>query len=134
MADPAPAWYSYAVVRLVPRVERQEFLNIGVVLFARQAGFLEACIELDERRAAGWCPGIDLARLREHVAVFSAIAVGDRGAGPLAEYPASERFHWLTAPRSTIIQTSPVHIGRCDDPAATLDALMDEFVRPIASH
>ena len=63
VAEPVGAWYSYAVIRLVPRVERQEFLNIGVVLFARQAGFLEARIELNERRAAGWCPGLDLARV-----------------------------------------------------------------------
>ncbi len=123
-------WYSYAVVRVVPRVERGECVNVGIVLFARERGYLAARIELDAERLRAIDPDADLASIERHLATFQAIARGDVAAGgSMAEWPPSERFHWLTAPRSTIIQTSPVHVGTADDPAAAIEALLDELVR-----
>lgn len=132
-SEPQPneaGWYSYAIIRLVPRVERAEFMNVGVVLFARQAHYLQADIELDELRALALWPAIDLADVRRHCEVFSAIAAGRSEGGPIGAFPPSERFHWLTAPRSTVLQPSPVHVGCCDDPAVAMEGLLDEFVRP----
>jgi hypothetical protein len=126
----ADAWYSYAIVKLVPRVERGECLNVGVILFARTRGYLEARVELDPARLRVLAPALDLALVERHARAFRAIAEGDPTGGPLAALPPSERFHWLTAPRSTIIQTSPVHVGRTADPAIALDELLDCFVRP----
>jgi len=123
-------WYSYAVVRVVPRVERGEFLNVGVVLFSRELDFLEARIELDAARLRGLAPSVDLAQIERHLTTFKAIAAGDAAGGPIAALPSPERFHWLVSPRSTTIQTSPVHVGRSDHPEAAVNALLDEFVRP----
>jgi hypothetical protein len=123
-------WYSYAVIRAVPRVERGECLNVGVILFVRTSGFLEARIEIDERRLLALAPAVDLALLRGHLDVFQRIAGGDPAAGHLAIQPPSARFHWLTSPRSTMIQTSPVHMGHCDNPEQALEELLDTFVRP----
>jgi hypothetical protein len=123
-----PETFSYAVVRVVPRVERGESFNAGVVLFCRRRGFLGARIGLDESRlaalAADLAPGEVLAQLRAIVRV----ADGDPTAGPLAALPPSERFGWLVAPASTIIQPSPVHTGICADPAETLERLFAELV------
>lgn len=127
---PAPSvWYSHAVVRVVPRVERGEFLNVGVILFARTARFLEACVELDRPRLRAFAPDLDVATVAGHLDAFIAICQGRVEGGPIARLPPSERFHWLTAPRSTVIQTSPVHVG-CGDPRAALDALCAALVRP----
>jgi hypothetical protein len=123
-------WYSYALVRLVPRVERGECINVGVVLFARTAAFLATAIELNETRVKALDPGADLALLRRHLDTFAAISAGRPEGGPVAALPPAERFHWLTAPRSTVIQTSPVHVGCCQDPRAALDELLDAYVRP----
>src|SRR5438445_12647264 len=109
-------WYSYAVLRVVPHVEREEFLNAGVILFARTLNFLDVRMALNDARLRALAPDIDLALVREHLKTFAAITAGDPGGGPIAGLSQSERFHWLTAPRSTIIQTSPVHVGRSDDP------------------
>jgi hypothetical protein len=125
-------WYSYAIVRVVPRVERGEFLNVGVVLFGREQEFLGAKIEVDEQRLLSLAPDVDLATVERHLATFQAICDGDSSGGPIAALPAPERFHWLVAPRSTMIQTSPVHVGRSDEPARALDDLLAEFVRPRA--
>jgi hypothetical protein len=122
-------WYSYAIVRVVPRVERGECLNVGVVLFAREAGYLAARIELDAARLQALAPSIDVDSVERHLASFAAIAAGQPEGGPLAALPPPERFHWLTAPRSTVIQTSPAHEGTTADPAATLDDLLATFVR-----
>jgi hypothetical protein len=124
------AWYSYAVIRVVPRVERGECVNAGVVLFARELDYLDALVELDPARVRALAPEADLPSIERHLHTFLAIAAGDASGGPIAELPSSERFHWLTAPRSTIIQTSPVHVGRTSDPAAVLEDLLDDFVRP----
>lgn len=122
-------WYSYALIRVVPRVERGECINVGVVLFARTRRFLAARVELDHARLRALAPDADLPLIDRHLANFLAIGAGDPAGGPLAALPPSERFHWLTAPRSTIIQTSPVHIGRCEDPEAALADLLDRYVR-----
>jgi hypothetical protein len=123
-------WYAYAIIRVVPRVERGECVNVGVVLFARERRFLAARIELDAERLRALAPGVDLPPIERHLRTFVAVAEGSAAGGPVAALPPPERFHWLTAPRSTVIQTSPVHTGTCPDPAATLDELMDAYVRP----
>ena len=125
-------WYSYAIVRVVPRVERGECLNVGVVLFAREARYLAARIELDAARLRALAPEVDVALIERHLATFVAICEGRPEGGPVAALPPAERFHWLTAPRSTVIQTSPVHGGATTDPAATLEELLVAFVRPPA--
>ena len=117
-------------MRVVPRVERGESINVGAVLFARTRRYLAARVELDRARLRALAPDADLATIERHLGTFVAIAAGDPTGGPLAALPQSERFHWLVAPRSTTIQTAPVHIGRCADPARALDDLLDAFVRP----
>jgi len=121
--------YDYALIRVVPRVERGEFVNAGVVLSCKTGGFLEARIELDEARLRALDPGVDLDAVRAHLAAFAAICAGGGEAGPIGRLPARERFRWLTAPRSTVIQTSPVHSGRCADHASMLERLLDTMVR-----
>jgi hypothetical protein len=121
--------YDYAVIRVVPRVERGEVVNAGVVLSCKAGGFLEARIELDEARLRALDPGVDLDAVRAHLEAFAAICAGGDSAGPIGRLPARERFRWLTAPRSTVIQTSPVHSGRCDDHATMLERLLDAMVR-----
>jgi len=122
-------WYSYAIVRVVPRVERGEFLNVGVVLFSRELDFLGARLEVDEERLRSLAPGVDLASVERHLAIFRAIALGEAEGGPIAALPRPERFHWLVAPRSTMIQTSPTHVGRSTNAERALADLLDEFVR-----
>ena len=123
------AWYSYAIVSIVPRVERGESLNVGIILFARTAGFLEAKIEVNEVRLRALAVKSDVPAIRSHLETFQRIAAGDPDAGPIALLSQSERFHWLTSPRSTIIQTSAIHAGRCDDPAVAIEELMEHLVR-----
>ncbi|MFN8131759.1 MAG: DUF3037 domain-containing protein [Solirubrobacteraceae bacterium] len=120
--------FQYLVLRVVPRVERQEFLNAGVVLFARQAGFLAASVGLDRARLAALAPGADAEAIAEHLDALARIAAGDHAAGPVAALEPSERFHWLAAPSSTVVQPSPVHTGLCDDPAAALARLYARLV------
>ena len=122
-------WYSYAIVRVVPHVEREEFLNVGVVLFSREVDFLAVRIEVDEERLRSLAPDLDLALVERHLATFREIADGAPDGGPIANLPKPERFHWLVAPRSTMIQTSPVHVGRGDNAERALESLLEEFVR-----
>lgn len=122
-------WFSYAIIRIVPRVERGECINAGVVLFAREARWLAARIELDRARLLALSPSADVPLIERHLAIFLSIASGDDAGGPIAALTPSERFHWLTAPRSTIIQVSPVHAGKTDDPAAAIEELLDAYVR-----
>jgi len=124
-----PSAFQYAIVRVVPLVERGECLNAGVVLFCRPRKFLEARIALDEGRLRALAPGADLPAIRAHLDAFARVAAGDPAAGPIAELPASERFHWLVAPSSTMIQCSPVHTGLSEDPAAELDKLVARLVK-----
>jgi hypothetical protein len=126
-----PDQFAYAVLRVVPRVERGEQFNAGVVLFCRRRGFLAARVALDERRLAALAPGTHPADVREHLDALVRIAAGDPAGGPVSALPPSERFGWLVAPSSTIIQPSPVHTGVCDDPQRMLDRLFDELVAPL---
>lgn len=121
--------YDYALIRVVPRVERGEFVNVGVVLSCNGGRFLEARIELDEARLRALDAGVDIDAVRGHLAAFAAICAGGDESGPIGRLPARERFHWLVAPRSTMIQTSPVHSGRCADHALMLERLLDTMVR-----
>src|SRR5713226_3928601 len=121
------SWYSYAIIRVVPRVERGEYVNVGVILFARTRSFLQARLVLDDARLRALAPGLNLNLLKRHLEAIAWICAGSSEAGPLAAQPLSERFHWLTAPRSTIIQTSPVHVGHTTDPWSTMEELLDAF-------
>ena len=123
-----PNAFQYAIVRVLPRVERGECLNVGVVLLCRAQRYLGARIALDERRLAAFAPDLDPASIRPHLAAIERIAAGDPEAGPIARLGQAERFHWLVAPSSTIIQPSEVHTGLCDDPAAELDHLVAALV------
>jgi hypothetical protein len=122
-------WYSYATIRVVPRVERGEFLNVGVILFAREQDFLDTRIEVDSARLCALAPDLNVAVVERHLRTFADICAGDARGGPIAALPAPERFHWLVAPRSTIIQTSPVHVGQSEDPARAIDELLVGLVR-----
>ena len=112
---PVPSSFDYAVVRVVPRVERGEFINAGVVVFCLERRFLEARVVVDEARLKALWPEIDLELVRRHLEAIPKIAAGDASAGPIAKLSQRERFHWLVSPRSTIIQVSPVHTGLCDE-------------------
>lgn len=122
--------FDYAVVRVVPRVERDEFINAGVILYCRALSFLAARVALDRARLAALFPGagLDDDAVDAALALVPRIAAGDPSAGPVARLDQAERFHWLVAPRSTIVQTSPVHSGLCDDPSGTLDRLLERVV------
>jgi hypothetical protein len=121
--------FQYAVIRVVPRVERGECLNAGVVLLCRPKRFLAARVGLDRGRLAALAPGVDPTIIETHLAAIEAIARGEPGAGSIARLGQGERFHWLVAPASTVIQPSEVHTGLCDDPAAELEHLFERLVR-----
>ena len=125
MAEP----FSYAILRLVPDIERGEQLNVGVVVFCRPLDFLGARTALDDDRARAIARNVDLEGARRHLAAIERIAAGEAGAGPIAELDTTARFHWLVAPSSTIVQPSEVHTGLCDDPRACLDELFERLVR-----
>ena len=120
--------YDYAIVRVVPRAEREEFINVGVILSCQRAGFLEAAIELDEARLLALDAHADLDTVRRHLRAIVAICAGLPEGGPIAQLPYRARFHWLTARRSALVQTSPVHTGRTADPAVALAKLMARMV------
>ena len=121
--------FQYAVLRVVPRIDREEFVNVGVIVACQDSGFLEARIELDEARLLALDPTLDIETIRGHLGTIPAICAGGKAAGPLGALSRRERFDWLTAPRSTMIQTSPVHVGRCTDPHAAIEHLMRTMVR-----
>jgi len=121
--------YDYAIVRVVPRVERGEQINVGVVVSCPAIDFLEAGIDLDEGRLLALDDALDVDAVREHLATIPLICRGGPEAGPIGELPQRNRFHWLVSPRSTVIQMSAVHTGRTADPAAALERLMDTMVR-----
>jgi hypothetical protein len=122
--------FDYAVVRVVPRVERGEFINAGVIVSCPGLKFLKAKVGLDERRLAALDPMLDAETVREHLRAVVAVCEGGERAGPVGLLPPRARFHWLVAPRSTVIQTSPVHTGLCDDGDRLLERLYDRMVRP----
>ncbi|BAC90707.1 DUF3037 domain-containing protein [Gloeobacter violaceus] len=125
-----PIAYDYATIRLVPKVEREEFVNVGVIISCPARAFLEARIELDERRASALDPTLDLEAIRVHLQTIPTICAGGEQAGPIGRLSQRERFYWLIAPRSTVIQTSAAHRGLCKSPAAVLEHLLDTMVRP----
>ena len=122
--------YDYAVIRVVPRVDREEFVNVGVIVSCPAKDFLEARIELDESRLLALDPTLDMEAIRAHLASIPRICAGGPDAGPIGQLTQRERFHWLTAPRSTIIQTSRVHTGRCVEPGPVSERLLERMVRP----
>ena len=123
--------YDYAVVRVVPKVDREEFINAGVILSCPDLSFLEARIKLNESRLLALDPNVDLDLVRKHLAAIPTICRGGDGAGSIGQLPQRQRFHWLVAPRSTVIQTSPVHTGRCNDPTAALEHLLAAMVNAV---
>ena len=123
-----PSSFDYAIVRVVPRVERGEQVNAGVIVSCATQDYLAAKIALDPGRLHALWPGTDVAEVEAALALIPMIAAGDPRGGPIAALPRGERFHWLVAPRSAIIQTSPVHTGLCDDPGAALDQLVERLV------
>lgn len=120
--------FEYAVIRIMPRVEREEFLNAGVVLLCRPLNFLQARYEVNPQRIHALCPGCDAEELAGHLDAFARIAAGDPGAGPIARLDIAGRFRWLSARRSTVLQPSQVHPGFCKDPAEMLEQLFREMV------
>lgn len=125
---PALSSYDYALVRVVPRVERGECINVGVILFCRTRRFLNARIHFDTQRFIALAPQLDLALLQTHLERIPLLCAGGKEAGPIGQLSQSERFHWLVAPRSTIIQISPIHSGLCSDPQAALEKLLETMV------
>ncbi len=121
--------YDYAIIRVVPRVERGEQINAGVIVSCPTQGYLGAKVALDAAKLRALAPDADLAEIQQALAIIPWIAAGDPRGGPIAALPRSERFHWLVAPRSAIIQPSPVHTGLCDDPGQALDRLLARLVR-----
>ncbi len=125
---PALSSFDYAVIRVVPRVDREEFLNAGVILFCLERRFLCAHIHVDENRLRALWPGLDLTLVQAHLEAFVRVCHGEADAGPIARLSQRERFHWLTAPRSTMIQVSPVHSGLCESPHTTIEKLVQQLV------
>ncbi|MBE3559868.1 MAG: DUF3037 domain-containing protein [Ktedonobacteraceae bacterium] len=125
---PALASYDYAVIRVVPDVERGECINVGVILFCRTRRFLGVLIQVDTQRLCALAPDLDLTVLQQQLDTIVLLCAGNAEAGPISHLSQAERFHWLTAPRSTIIQTSPVHCGLCSDPEAALRQLLVKMV------
>jgi hypothetical protein len=123
--------FSYAIIRVVPRVERGECFNAGVVVFCRQREFLSVRVALDENRLRALAPDLNAEELRAHLEALVKVAGGDPDGGPIATLPQSERFGWLVAPSSTVLQPSTVHTGLSDDPQRTLDELFAELVEPV---
>ena len=121
--------YDYAIIRVVPRVERGELINVGVLVSCPAVEFLDAAIELDEARLRALDDTLDIDAIREHLASIPVICRGGDGAGPIGSLPQRNRFHWLGSPRSTVIQMSAVHTGRTADPSAALERLMNTMVR-----
>ena len=125
---PATASFDYALLRIVPRVERQEFINAGIVVFSLENRYLAARVRLDEARLKALWPEVDPALVRKHLEAVERICAGDPAAGPIAALSQRERFHWIVSPRSTIIQPSPVHTGVCASTEGILDGLEKQFL------
>jgi Protein of unknown function (DUF3037) len=125
---PAREDFQYSILRIVPHVERGECLNAGVVLFCRRLAFLGARTGLDAAALAAVAPDCDVDEVRAHLGALERVAAGAADGGPIAALEPSERFHWLTAPSSTVVQASPVHTGLTTDPAAELDHLFEQLV------
>jgi hypothetical protein len=121
--------FDYAIIRVVPRVDREEFVNAGAILHCRTRSFLEARIALDHERLLALAPDVDLGAVQAHLDAIPLVCKGGPEAGAIGSLSLTERFHWLVAPRSTIVQPSPVHSGLCEDPSVALDHLVATMVR-----
>lgn len=126
---PSRASYDYAIIRVVPRVERQEFINVGVILFCRTRRFLDARIELDHARLRAFAPHLDRHEVQQHLDLIPLICTSKLKQDEIGQWKQAQRFHWLTAPRSATIQTSAVHSGWCEEPSVALERLMERMVR-----
>jgi hypothetical protein len=120
--------FEYAIIRIVPRVEREEFLNVGVILYCQQPKFLQAKFTLDETRICSFSNSVNIAELKEYLQAFERICKGGKEGGPIGELDLASRFRWLTAARSTVVQTSKVHPGLCKDPGEELQRLYSQLV------
>jgi hypothetical protein len=120
--------YDYAIIRVVPKVDREEFINAGAIVSCPELSYLEARISLNEPRLLAIAPTVDLDMIRKHLAAIPVICRGGDDAGPIGQLKQRQRFEWLAAPRSTVIQTSPVHTGRCGNPTAALEHLLKTMV------
>ncbi|HYG20921.1 MAG TPA: DUF3037 domain-containing protein [Ohtaekwangia sp.] len=120
--------FEYAVIRVVPHVEREEFFNVGIVLFCNDQKFLKTMVALKEEKLRVFCDKMDFDELREHITSFERICAGGNDAGPIGKLRMAERFRWLTATRSTVLQTSKVHPGLCDDAGEMLKHLFERLV------
>jgi len=125
---PGKHLFEYAVIRIVPRVEREEFLNAGVILYCKDKKFLQCLTNIDKEKLRVLCSEIDCKEVDEHLQSFERICKGEKGGGPIAALDLPSRFRWLTATRSTIVQSSKVHPGLCDDPEKTLQKLHEQLV------
>ncbi len=125
---PGKHLFEYAVLRVVPRVEREEFLNVGVVLYCRDLKFLDCLYTVNQQKLSVLCGELDCAEVEEHLKSFEKICKGNKGGGPIAMLDVASRFRWLTATRSTVVQASKVHPGFCDDPRETLQQLFEKQV------
>jgi hypothetical protein len=120
--------FEYAVIRVVPQVEREEFLNAGVILYCPKLKFLQCLCAIDEKRLCSFSDRIDVQELKAHLHSFAEICRGSKNGGPIAQLDMASRFRWLTATRSTVVQTSKVHPGLCEEPEKTLEKLYNEQV------
>lgn len=128
---PAQSSFDYAVLRVVPRVERGEFVNVGAIVFCRTLRFLEARFHLDPLRLAALGSDLDISAVEQRLELIRVVCAGGAKAGPIGELSQADRFHWLIAPRSTVVQPSPVHTGLCDDPTVALERILKTMVYPI---
>lgn len=120
--------FEYAVIRVVPHVEREEFVNVGVILFCSRLKFLQTRVHLHEAKIKALCEKIDIEEIRNHITSFEKICAGGPDSGPIGKLSQAERFRWLTATRSTVLQTSKVHPGLCPDPLELIERLFAQFV------
>ena len=120
--------YEYAVIRIVPQVEREEFLNTGVILYCARKKFLQVMYELNESKISAFCPKLDIPEIKEYLSAFERICKGGADAGPIGKLTIAERFRWLSATRSTVVQTSKTHTGFCEDPQTMLNRLYEQMV------
>ncbi len=120
--------FEYAIVRIVPKVEREEFINVGVILYCAKQKFLQAIFSINEERLRAFCTKTDLAELKEHLNSYNNICKGTPDSGPIGQLDLASRFRWLTATRSTVVQSSKVHPGLSEDPAETLQKLFTQLV------
>jgi phosphopantetheinyl transferase (holo-ACP synthase) len=120
--------FEYAVIRVMPRVEREEFINVGIILFCAKQKFLKSVFALDEAKVKAFSADVDVEELKENLCAFERISTAAKGSGPIGQYDQASRFRWLTATRSTVVQCSKVHPGFCDDAEETMLRLHQELV------